>query len=235
MALSDTIFPSPPRETSPATPTKSKILDAAERLFAEHGFDTPSLRHITSEAGVNLAAVHYHFGSKEALLFAVLERRIGPINQRRFELLEQLLAASSDSPSVEQILDTFVRPAAEVITGEGRQHFPRIMARLFTESSPRGQQLMPRLFGDVLLRFHAALARALPQLSERELLWRMMFATAVMAQGLVGRKRLEAFGYPAEELEAEELIQRVIAFAGAGMRAEIPKKTQAAGSRRRRG
>src|SRR3981081_4013505 len=70
--------------------TKTRILDAAELLFMEHGFEATSLRQLTSAAGVNLAAVNYHFGSKEELFQAVLTRRLDPMNQERIDLLDKL-------------------------------------------------------------------------------------------------------------------------------------------------
>src|SRR5258707_12134788 len=70
--------------------TKSRILDVAEQLFMEHGFEATSLRQLTSSAGVNLAAVNYHFGTKEELFQTVLTRRLDPMNQERIELLGRL-------------------------------------------------------------------------------------------------------------------------------------------------
>src|SRR4051812_14563130 len=86
--------------------TKTRILDAAEKLFAENGFDGTSLRDITTEARVNLAAVNYHFQTKESLIDAVIERRIMPINRRRMEMLE----AAGRPPSVEQVVEAFLAP-----------------------------------------------------------------------------------------------------------------------------
>ena len=89
----------------PALDTRKAILDAAERLFADLGFDGASLRKITAKAGVNLAAAHYHFGSKEGLLRAALARRIGPLNEERLKLLDE---AESDTGkkvlSIESVL-----------------------------------------------------------------------------------------------------------------------------------
>ena len=82
---------SPPVDTT-SQDTKSRIVDVAEQLFMEHGFEATSLRQLTSSAGVNLAAVNYHFGSKEELFQAVLTRRLDPMNQERIELLIQRLA-----------------------------------------------------------------------------------------------------------------------------------------------
>src|ERR1700744_1904733 len=96
--------------------TKTRILDAAERLFARDGFEATSLRAITTEAQVNLAAVNYHFQSKEALVQAVIGRRMGPVNARRLALLDacELQAAGAPLP-LEQTIDAFLRPVVEIV------------------------------------------------------------------------------------------------------------------------
>src|SRR3982750_849200 len=84
--------------------TKTRILDAAESLFMEHGFEATSLRQLTSAAGVNLAAVNYHFGSKEELFKGVLTRRLDPMNQERIELLGRVeREAGARPPTVEKV------------------------------------------------------------------------------------------------------------------------------------
>src|SRR5215475_7182897 len=94
--------------------TKDRILDAAEKLFAMNGFEATSLRQITAEAGVNLAAVNYHFQSKEALLGAVFSRRVVPVNRRRIELLNALeAAAGAEGPALDSILEALFRPVIE--------------------------------------------------------------------------------------------------------------------------
>src|SRR5881394_1001582 len=100
--------------TQTAVTTRERILDAAERLFAEHGFDGTSIRGIVEHADVNLAAIHYHFRSKEALLEAVLTRRISVVNDARLRSLENAAAAAAPrEPSVEQILRSFISPTVE--------------------------------------------------------------------------------------------------------------------------
>src|SRR5271155_3887739 len=89
-----------------AVDTKTRILDAAEKLFGQNGFDATSLRDITAEADVNLAAVNYHFQSKDSLIQAVIARRVEPVNQKRCEML----AAAGPNPSIEQILLAFLSP-----------------------------------------------------------------------------------------------------------------------------
>src|SRR4051812_24170352 len=104
--------------------TKQRILDVAEHQFAELGFDGTSLRGIIAEAEVNLAAVHYHFRSKEGLLESVLLRRIGPLNQARLFLLEKVeKAAGKKGPELEDILFAFLEPPIQLFlsSNEGRQ------------------------------------------------------------------------------------------------------------------
>src|SRR4051812_26133774 len=92
--------------------TRSRILDAAEDLFGESGLDRVSIRDITRKANVNLAAIHYHFGSKEDLITAVFERRIVPVNAARLAALGRIeKMAGKRVPTLENILDAFIRPA----------------------------------------------------------------------------------------------------------------------------
>src|ERR1700681_5037627 len=86
--------------------TKTRILNAAEKLFGLNGFDATSLRDITAEAQVNLAAVNYHFQSKDSLIDAIIERRLEPVNRLRIEMLD----AAGPTPTVEQVVDAFVAP-----------------------------------------------------------------------------------------------------------------------------
>src|SRR5215469_6172712 len=90
--------------------TKARILDAAEKLFGQKGFEATSLRDITAEAQVNLAAVNYHFQSKDSLIDAVIARRIEPVNRRRLEMLGE----AGPDPTIEQILTAFLAPVFEM-------------------------------------------------------------------------------------------------------------------------
>src|ERR1700682_6647964 len=95
----------PIAEARVSATTKARILDAAEALFMEHGFEATSLRTITAAAGANLAAVNYHFGTKEELFEAVLARRLDPMNQERIDLLDKVEREAGGKPaSCEKIL-----------------------------------------------------------------------------------------------------------------------------------
>ena len=93
-----------------AIETKERLLDVAERLFADFGYRATSLRDITSEAGVNLASVNYHFGSKDALLAALLDRRFAPVNHRRLELLDELEASADGAVGLRDLVRAFLSP-----------------------------------------------------------------------------------------------------------------------------
>jgi AcrR family transcriptional regulator len=93
--------------------TKEKILDAAEYLFARDGYRGTSLRAITGKAGVNLAAVNYHFGSKKILVEEVIKRRIVPLNNIRKKRLEEIREASvqkKKKPDIRAVLAAFIEP-----------------------------------------------------------------------------------------------------------------------------
>src|SRR5438045_7607516 len=117
----------------PKIDTKQRILDSAERLFAEHGFEGTSLRTIIADAKVNLAAIHYHYRSKEALLDAVIFRRLEPINRERLRLLAECEAGVGPL-SLEGVLEAFFAPAVRVgadpICGK---IFCRLIGRIFSE------------------------------------------------------------------------------------------------------
>src|SRR5437667_4242675 len=115
--------------------TKQRILDSAERLFADYGFAGTSLRAIIANAKVNLAAIHYHYRSKEALFDAVILRRLQPINQERLELLDACERSAADGkPTLEQVLEAFLAPAFRVgADPNGGQTFVRLIGRLLSE------------------------------------------------------------------------------------------------------
>src|SRR6202453_4257737 len=106
--------------------TKQKLLDAAERLFSQQGYGAVSLRQIIAEAEVNLAAIHYHFGSKQELLDEVILRKAGPVNRERLARLDRLEAAPG-APRVEQVLEAFLMPMAEA-AGQNPE-FCKLMGR----------------------------------------------------------------------------------------------------------
>src|SRR5215471_5496920 len=175
--------------------TTERILDAAERLFADHGFEGTSIRDIVDEAKVNLAAVHYHFRSKEALLEAVLTRRISLVNEARIQRLEAAEAAAAPrSPSVEQVLRAFIVPTVEFAqSNECGATFIQLMSRMFTEPRFSLTNFLGRKFGETIHRFCNAMVRALPRIPREVVLWRAFFTLGAMHHLLCSANKIDLF------------------------------------------
>jgi len=167
--------------------TKDKILDTAERLFARHGVEGTSLRAITKEAGVNLAAVNYHFQSKEALIHAVIARRVDPINEKRNALLDTVDPTGEGPLPIEAVLHAFLGPMFEAA---GAGEFAPMIGRLFTESPALSEQVFRKHLAQVAERFFRAFHRALPELPIVELMWRMHFMLGAVTHTMSGSRTL---------------------------------------------
>lgn len=201
--------------------TRERILEAAESLFAQHGFAGASLRSITARAGVNLAAVNYYFRSKEALLEAVFERRLGPVNQKRLELLEACEAGAAQ-PSLECLLEALVAPPFRMSAGPQGMGaaLPRLLGRVYLEPGEAARKILRRQLEQLATRFIAAFRRVLPELPEVELLWRLHFTVGIMAHTLAGFEPLHVLsGGRCDLSDVEAIIRRIVEFAAAGLRA----------------
>lgn len=207
--------------------TRDRILDAAERLFGEHGYELTSLRAITAEAEVNLAAVNYHFGSKERLLEAVLARLVGPVNTERLERLDQLELESLGPPPLEALIEAFVGPAMRLGRNPGRAAIAHVLlGRCQSSPDERMRALLLRLFGPVLDRFIAAFGRALPGLPHDEILWRMFFMIGVMTQTMTCGHHLKFVSEGrCDPGNTDEAIARMVAFVTAAMRSPRSRVT----------
>jgi AcrR family transcriptional regulator len=191
--------------------TKTRILDAAEKLFGEKGFDATSLRDITTEADVNLAAVNYHFQSKDSLIEAVIMRGAAPINQKRLAMLE----AAGPKATVEQIIEAFIGPVLE----QDFEPMAPLMARVLA-----APEIMQRVFKNSMealsRRFAEAMANALPELSQAERMWRLHFTAGAMAHTVTRAPLMrEMFGGVLDLKDRKLLIARLVKYASAGFRA----------------
>jgi AcrR family transcriptional regulator len=207
-------------EASPGT--KERILDAAERLFAERGIAATSLRAVIAAAGVNLAAVHYHFGSKEALVAAVVRRRIEPLNRQRLELLDQLeRRGARRPPRLAEIVEAFLAPPLRFGDDPERgEIFLKLMGRLLAEPEMFFGRIASGQFAEVRDRFLAALGKALPHLAAEEIFLRLMFAIGAAAQAALMAPYLEAAsGGLCRPAGAEETLRRLVPFVAGGLRA----------------
>jgi AcrR family transcriptional regulator len=196
--------------------TKQKILDMAERLFGEQGYAATSLRHIIADAGVNLAAIHYHFGSKEELLDELILRGAGPVNQKRIEMLDQVETEAGAGPlAVEKVLGAFLLPMSEM--ADRHPQFARLMGRMHAEGMMPA--IVQRHFQQIVARFMAAMHRALPELPEHEFLWRMHFMMGAMAHTMCGAPDYTRVSSAPSSFESR--VVRLMAFLSGGFRAPV--------------
>jgi len=199
-------------------------LDTAERLIAEQGFAGTSLRQIIAEAGVNLAAVHYHFGSKEELLDNVILRKVTAVNQRREELLRSYEREAEPEPvGVEKILAAFFEPMIE--TGTRNPQFIRLMGRMIGEGLIAS--IVEKHFLPTTMRFVAALGRALPAVPETELHWRVQFMFGALSQAVCGWDILPpAMQNHRNGPDFRLTMRRLMAFLSAGLKAPATQEVQ---------
>jgi AcrR family transcriptional regulator len=208
--------------TEPLTPfdTKTRILNAAERLFGMNGFDATSLRDITAEAQVNLAAVNYHFQSKDSLIDAIIERRILPINQRRFEMLD----SAGHPPSVEQIVEAFLAP---MLMPEVLPAVP-LIGRVLSNPSQFVDRVYKKHLQHVAERFSNAIREALPELSPDEIFWRLHFMAGCMTHVLALSSVLPLMS--GQPVDRQALMRRLANFVAAGLRAPVAAAPNVANS-----
>ena len=207
--------------------TKDRILDAAEALFMEHGFEATSLRQITATAGVNLASAHYHFGSKEELFEAVLTRRLDPMNQERVALLTRYEHAAAPDPlSCEKILAAMFIPALKLARDRqrGGKNFLRLLGRAYADPAPFIRRFLSDQYAVMIARFKAAFRRALPQLPKKELSWRLHFVMGALSYTLAGTDVLKLIAAlsPGDADDDEMLLRRLAPFLLAGLTAPLP-------------
>jgi AcrR family transcriptional regulator len=217
----------PQRPAKPSGETRLRILDAAEELFMRHGFEGTSMRQLTARAGVNLAAVNYHFGSKSALIEAVFRRRLDPMNAERIAALERLeQEAGGAPPAPEAIIRAFVAPGLrlfEDVRGGGR-NFVRLLGRAYTEPAREIRHLIGALYARAMERYKAAFERALPQFPREELVWRLhfMFGTLAWTLAATDTVHLIAGCKPEDRYDARRLEERLVPFLAAGLLAPLP-------------
>ncbi len=216
----------PPATDALSQDTKSRILDAAESLFTEHGFEATSLRQLTTAAGVNLAAVNYHFGSKEELFQAVLTRRLDPMNQERIDLLERYeREAGGKSLTCEKILSAMLIPALRLSRDEklGGKNFLRVLGRAYADPAPFIRHFLSEQYAEMISRFKDAFLKALPHLTREELTWRLHFVMGALSYTLAGTDSLKLMlqVIAVEEDNDELLLQRLAPFLAAGLKAPL--------------
>ena len=210
--------------------TKTRILDAAEVLFVAGGFDSLSMRQITAAAQVNLAAVNYHFGSKDALIEAVLARQLDPLNEQRLTMLERFEQALGSSLTCEHVMVAMFLPAVRISRSAApfADRFLQFLGRAYTDPSPVVRGFIDTHYIQTLARFFVAFQRALPQLTVEDLGFRLNFALGALSGVLAGgntQRLLQEFTQGQGDGESF-LLTRLISLMAAALKAPLPGPDQ---------
>jgi AcrR family transcriptional regulator len=217
--------------------TRERILDAAERLFMAHGYEGTSMRQITGEAAVNLAAVNYHFGSKESLMQEVFRRRLDWLNEERLRVLDEMERVAAGKPlKPSQIVDGFFGTLLRLADDERRGGivFLRLLGRTHTEPSEFIRAFLADEYAGVMERYKQALFRALPDVPRAEIVWRFHFMLGATSYAIAGTDALRLVAdWKIEDPDTvdrnDRLVPRLMSFLLGGLRAPLPKFEAAAG------
>src|SRR5689334_7049232 len=208
--------------------TRTAILAAAERLYADRGFGDVTLRDIVAEANVNLAAVNYHFGSKDELIAELFVTRSLALNRDRLRELRAAEERGNGRAGVADILRALVGPSLRGCIGPERDRSTaaRFMIRASIEAVPPIRRIRNREI-DHLRKFVVALRRALPDRGDAELYWGLHFALAMAQQNVRDSERLTKLSEDKCELnDVEGVIDRVVDVAVLGLTARGAGKAE---------
>lgn len=199
--------------------TKDRILGAAESLFAQQGFAGTSLREVTSRADVNIAAVNYHFGSKENLINEVFRRRLDELSEQR---LGALKTAREQSPGdLQAVLAAFIEPALALsLDRQGGSAFVRVLARAYAEKDERLRQFVSEHYGHVMREFSKAMAACLPELPRDTLAWRLDFIAGALTYAMADFGHNKRMGSGSDHAHCQRAARELVRFAAAGLNAE---------------
>ncbi|MGH8160237.1 MAG: TetR/AcrR family transcriptional regulator [Rhodanobacter sp.] len=195
--------------------TRKRLLEATEWLFIEGGYEAMSLRHITARAGANLAAVNYHFGSKEALVQEVLSQRLDRLNRERLQLLGACEQERPEGLDATTVLGMLFVPAFRLSHGStSGPAFMRLLGRVYSDPSPFIRGYLQEHYRSISGRFFEAFSRALPTLPRHELGLRLHFALKALSGMLAGEDMQELIASisKGEAINDAELLARLISL-----------------------
>lgn len=209
---------------------RERLLMVAERMFADEGLAAVSVRAITAAAQVNLASLHYHFGSKEGLLEAIFSARAKPIADERMRMLGECREGPGRPPLLDQILAAFLLPALTLGMEPrfGGPAFARLRARLGTEPEKVHQRILSKAFDESSKAFMVALQAALPDLSPADVAWRFHFLLGTMVYTMAYSGRIRSLTDACDPSDRRAALTHLIPFLVAGFRApSVPEGAQA--------
>lgn len=201
--------------------TKMQIFEAAEQLFAEHGLQKVTVRDITAEAGVNLASLNYHFGSRNALANEIFRTRSSELNQDRIRMLQEAIDRHNGQPPVREILNALYEPPLRWLYANDRRKVAiQVILRARSEGTPEMREALKKHVSH-LERFASALKAACPHLAEETVYWRLHFCL-----GLVHNNRVAEFDRLSQlskgithPIDAQALLKQMLDFSEAGFNA----------------
>lgn len=214
--------------TDHGTQKHDRILDAAEQIFADSGFDGAGLRQIAETANVAQALIHYHFETKEGLLEAVVSRRSNQINGERGRLLEALFD-NGQTPQLEQVIEALFRPTISVGHGpdQKRNSYTRLLVSMANSADERTKKLTSQYYDPIAQRFIDALEKVVPGLDRKNAVWVYMFAIGV------GMSMMAPTGRPArlsgglcDDSDIEDMLSVIVPFICAGIRGVVTDKSK---------
>jgi len=204
--------------------TKNKILDAAENLFADKGFNGTSLREITSLADVNLAAVNYHFGSKKELIKAVMSRYMNELSPR-LESSLSVICKQETKPSLIEVFSAFIEPllSLNIFKQNGTSNFLQLLGRGYTDSQGFLRWFLTTQYPGVIENFVCAVQRAYPELSAEDIFWRLHFTMGTVVFTMSSSDALMDIAQSDfdQQVDIADVIHKVIPFVAAGVGAPL--------------
>ena len=212
----------PRRKAEQKQKTRDRILDAAEALFAQRGFEGVSVRQIMRKADADVSLAYYHFESKQDLFDQVMLRRADTLNSLRLEALEAVERDhTDDAPTVEEIIGAFTNPLLDLLASEHEEwkHYFQLIAQI-NSSTEWGGELMTRYFDPLVSRFIDALRKALPDCSEEDLFWSYHFLSGTLTLTFAETGRIDNLsGGVCRSSDMQSIAERMPAFLAAGFRA----------------
>jgi AcrR family transcriptional regulator len=202
-------------------PTRERILDAAEELFAQRGFEGVSVRQIMRKADADVSLAYYHFKSKQDLFDQVMLRRVEFLNEIRLKALEEVVGRHvDDEPTVEEIIGAFTRPLLQLLVDDHEKwsYYYQLIAQI-NNSPDRGGQLMSRYFDPLVSRFIEALNKALPGSDPADLYWSYHFLSGALTLTFAETGRIDNLsGGVCRSTDIAAINERMHVFLAAGFR-----------------
>ncbi|MBI5396663.1 MAG: TetR/AcrR family transcriptional regulator [Verrucomicrobia bacterium] len=225
-------------KAQPQSDPQTRILDAAERAFANHGFDGASLRQIVETARVNLATVYYYFRSKEGLLAAVFDRRFGPVHEEHWQALRRIETEFQGRRApLKKILEAMILPPLRLASGTSRgEIIMRLIGRIVADPNPRIQELLQRQHKDLRVAYLKAIQRSVPHLPKRDLWWRFELLWGAFVFVLCNPSRIEQItDGVCNPSDSNAVLSQMVAVFSAGFRAPAASRRKSTKARRPKG